>query len=496
MPRPAQWTGPNGRSLVVVSNREPYQHVREPDGSIRVVSSPGGVAVALDALMTERGGVWIAHGSGDADRDVVDHRDCTPVPPDAPAYQLCRIWLSAEEHERYYGGFSNQGLWPLCHMAHVQPVFRTEDWLAYRTVNQRFAAAIADHVRRSGAPVFIQDYHLALVAHQLRRLIPDPRIALFWHIPFPTPERLRMCPWRKDVLSGLLGNDFLAFQLEEDKENFLRALRQELSAAVHVDRVFFRGQDTRVAAVPIGVDFGEIQRMAVDPSLPELTACLSRDFGLDDPDVDIVGLGVDRLDYTKGIAERLEAIDQLLTLRPDLRGRFAFVQIGVPSRSELPAYADVEGRIDAMVAAINARHRAASGRGPIRYRKTALDMPGLVALYRRAHLCVVSSLHDGMNLVAKEFVAARVDEDGVLVLSEMTGAARELREALLVNPYYIDGFARALEAAVTMPRGERPRRMRALRRTVARHDVFRWASEILDGFAHHASAFAAAARLT
>jgi trehalose 6-phosphate synthase len=469
------------RPLVVVSNREPYMHSRQPDGTIRWAPTTGGVAVALDALMRERGGTWIAHGAGNADRDVVDARDRVRVPPDAPAYTLKRIWLSPEEERRYYGGFANEGLWPTCHTAHVRPVFRSEDWVEYRAVNARFAEAIAAELPDSSAAVFIQDYHLALVAAELRRRGTGARTALFWHIPWPHPDRLRMCPWRREIMGGLLANDLLAFQLERDRRNFLMCVRDEMP--VHIDRgeVRMEGRSTHVVSAPIGVDFDRIAAVASDPTLAEETAWLRRTLRLDDPGTTVVGVGVDRLDYTKGIPERLEAIDRLLTSRPELRGRLAFVQVGVPSRSKLGSYAEIERQIDDQVEDINMRHGAGPDDGPIRYRKSSLKIRRLVALYRLADFCVVSSLHDGMNLVAKEFVASRDDGDGVLVLSEMTGAAQELRDALMINPYDIDGFARSISKAIDMPPEERRMRMRALRRVVAGRDVFLWASDILQG---------------
>ena len=463
--------------LIVVSNREPYLHQTAEDGSISAVPTTGGVAVALDALMRERGGTWIAHGAGNADREVCDARDCVRVPPGAPAYDLHRVWLTEEEERRYYGGFSNEGLWPLCHMAHVKPVFRAEDWAAYQTVNRRFAEAIAGDLSDPSTPVFIQDYHLALVAAELRRLQPRARTALFWHIPWPNPDTLRMCPWRRELLEGLLANDLLAFQVERDRRNFLAAVREELRLDTARGIVTIGGRRVNVVATAIGVDFDRISAIGRDPRLLVEKERLRRELGLSVP---IVGVGVDRLDYTKGIPERLDAIDRLLTARPDLASRFAFVQIGVPSRSRLQSYASLEAEIDARVAEINTRHGRSATDGPIRYRKSALKLRRLVALYQLADFCIVSSLHDGMNLVAKEFVAARHDEGGVLVLSELTGAAQELKDAVIINPYDGEGFTRAIEHAIDMPAEEQVARMRRMRRVVAGHDVFVWASEILD----------------
>jgi alpha,alpha-trehalose-phosphate synthase [UDP-forming] len=477
--RDAFWQPDCSRSavLIVVSNREPYLHQTAEDGSVTAVPTTGGVSVALDALMRERGGTWIAHGAGDADRMACGDGDRVRVPPDAPAYDLHRVWLTEDEEAHYYGGFSNEGLWPLCHMVHVKPVFRAEDWAAYQAANRRFAEAIASDLTDISIPVFIQDYHLALVARELRALKPDARIALFWHIPWPPPDQLRMCPWRRELLEGLLANDLLAFQLERDRRNFLAAVREELRLDTTRGIVQIGGHTANVVAAPIGVDFDRITQMARDPRLLVERDRLRRELRISAP---IVGIGVDRLDYTKGIPERLDALDRLLTERPELRTEMVFVQVGVPSRSKLESYAAIEQEIDGRIAAINARHGRSAVDGPIRYRKSALKLRRLVALYQLADFCIVSSLHDGMNLVAKEFVAARQDERGVLVLSELTGSAQELKDAVIINPYDADGFTRAIARAIEMPAEEQRVRMRRMRQAIAGHDVFVWASGILE----------------
>jgi trehalose 6-phosphate synthase len=468
------------RPLIVVSNREPYLHNEDQEGRIVVKAATGGVAVALDALMRERGGVWIAHGAGSADRLVVDAADKVRVPPDNPSYVLRRLWIEEHTFAAYYGGLANEGLWPLCHVVDVRPKFRTEDWDAYTEVNARFAAAIDAEVGPSEAPVFIQDYHLALVAPALRKLRPAARTALFWHIPWPYPDRLRICPWRRELVAGLLANDLIAFQLERDRRNFLMAAEDELHAEVEIEssRVRHAGRVSTVVSVPIGVDFDRIQSFLADPSLPAEQQRLRT---LLDLRADIIGLGVDRLDYTKGIPERLDALDLLMTRRPELRGRLTFVQIGVPSRSELESYGAIEAEIAQRVTEINARWMVAGGSPVISYYTTPLGAFSLAALYRLAHFCIVSSLHDGMNLVAKEFVAARDDERGVLVLSALAGAAQELEDAVMINPYDVDAFAGALAAAIDMPAGEQARRMKTMRKVVAGRNVFNWASDILEG---------------
>jgi trehalose 6-phosphate synthase len=471
---------PPPRPLIVVSNREPYLHTRTETGSISISHATGGVAVALDALMRERGGVWVAHGAGTADRDVVDTRDHVRVPPDQPSYDLRRLRLDEPEFSRYYNGFANEGLWPLCHVVDVRPQFRPEDWAAYVSVNDRFAGAVDEELGSSGAAVFIQDYHLALVAPALRRRRPLARTALFWHIPWPYPDRLRICPWAREILSGLLANDLLAFQLDRDRRNFLLAVEEELGAEVEIEssRVRFEDRISTVVSVPIGVDYDRIQGMAADQALANEQLRLRRLFELEAP---FIGIGVDRLDYTKGIPERLAALDEVVRRRPELRGRLTFVQIGVPSRSALESYSAIESEIDGRVAELNRRHAVPGGPPLVHYHKVPLTISSLVALYRLANFCIVSSLHDGMNLVAKEFVAARDDEDGVLVLSALAGAAHELTDALIINPYDTAGFANALIAALDMPEEQRRARMRAMRRVVAGRNVFSWASDILEG---------------
>lgn len=470
--------GEVGRSaggLVVVSNREPYIHEQQPDGSIRVRATAGGVAVALDALMRERGGVWVAHGAGSADHLVTDDRDSIEVPADAPAYRLRRLWLSADEEAGYYAGFANGALWPLCHQAHVRPVFKADQWETYRSVNRRFAEAAAVEAPAE-ASVFLNDYHLALVAPYLRALRPRLRTAIFWHIPWPDPDRLRICPWRREIMEGMLANDLVAFQLPRDRRHFIDSAIEELGASASGETVYFGDRPVRVAAIPIGADFDRISAILAEGGLEAAMRRQSQALALDGK---IVGIGVDRLDYTKGIPERIAAIGRVLDGDPGLADRFAFVQIGVPSRDEVAGYAEISAAIERQIAAINTRYGRSATDGPIRYLKQSLPLPELVAIYRRADFCIVSSLHDGMNLVAKEFVAARDDHGGVLILSELAGAAQELAEALIINPYDERGFTAAIVRAVTMPEWEVRRRMQALRRRVAGRDVLAWASDVL-----------------
>jgi trehalose 6-phosphate synthase len=406
----------------------------------------------------------------------VDERNSVQVPPDAPAYRLRRLWLSQAEEEGYYAGFANSALWPLCHQAHVRPQFKPTDWAMYQAVNRRFADTVAIEAPPDSS-VFLNDYHLALVAGYLRERRPQLRTALFWHIPWPDVDRLRICPWRKEIVTAMLSNDLVAFQLPRDQRNFLAAVAEEIGASTSGEAVYYGDRTVRVLSIPIGADFDRITEILNTPELPERMKTFAEEWQLPGA---IVGIGVDRLDYTKGIPERIAAIERMLTRHPDLAPRFRFVQIGVPSREEVPGYAEISAEIEGQIARVNARYGRAPHDGPIKYVKESFALKELVALYRLANFCIVSSLHDGMNLVAKEFVAARDDLDGVLILSELAGAAQELGEAVIINPYDEQGFTAAIERAIEMPVWERRRRMQALRRRVAGRDVLAWASDILD----------------
>ena len=472
---------PQARPLVVVSNREPYLHSQEVDGRLTVKPATGGVAVALDALMRERGGVWIAHGAGSADQLVVDAADKVMVPPENPSYALRRLWLEEPTFSAYYGGFANEGLWPLCHVVDVRPKFRSEDWAAYQDINARFAAAIHDEIGSSEAPVFIQDYHLALVAPALRTLRPDTRTALFWHIPWPYPgspsdlpvaarARGRAAGQRPARVSGRARSPQLP---DGGRGGARRRGRVRVVARAVRTAVTAPWSPCRSAWTTTGFRASPQTRCCHRSS----SACASCS------DCVPTSSGWASIGWTtpKGIPERLDALDALMTRRPELRGKLTFVQIGVPSRSDLESYSAIEAEISQRIADINARHRVPGGSPVVTYYTTALGAFSLVALYRLAHFCIVSSLHDGMNLVAKEFVAARDDERGVLVLSELAGAAQELDDAVIINPYDVDAFASALSRAIDMPAPEQMARMRAMRKVVAGRNVFNWASDILEG---------------
>jgi trehalose 6-phosphate synthase len=466
------------RRFIVVSNREPYSH-HHAEGGIRWVRNAGGLTVALDAVARAMGGTWIAHGSGSADRDTVDAYDRVACPPERPAYTLRRLWLDAQDHERYYAGFSNSALWPLCHIVYVRPSFRLEDWERYRDVNRRFAEATLAEVGSDPALVFIQDYHLAMVAPYLKAARPDLQVALFWHIPWPNDEVFRRLPWRAELIEGLLANDLIGFHIRLHALNFLDSVAQTLEARVDAERLAVDrgGKRTWVRPIPISVDAEEIAALAEDPATRTAERALRERHGLEGVRI---GLGVDRLDYTKGIPERLEAVERLFEKRPEWNGRFAFVQVGVPSRIELDEYRSVQERTRALAARINQRFPRPGG-PTVLLIEDNLDFRELLAWYRTADLCAVTSLHDGMNLVAKEYVAASTDLNGTLVLSPFTGAARELERAWIVTPYDRDGLADTLHAALSEPDEARRDRMAALLETVRRWNIHDWVIGVLDG---------------
>lgn len=465
-----------GYHLVVVSNREPYVHRLEA-GRIVCERPVSGLVTALEPVMRACGGTWIAHGSGNADREVADAAGRLAVPPDAPAYTLRRMWVSKEDEEDYYYGFANQALWPLCHIVFQRPVFRVEHWGAYRRVNRQFAEAVLDETRGQPAIVLIQDYHFALLPRMLREAAPELLIAQFWHIPWPNREAFRICPWGEEILDGLLGNDLLGFHIRYHCQNFLESVASAMEARVDLEQscITRRGQTTFVRPFPISLDIDAISEQARAPETLSRAAALRARLGLEGQRI---LLGVDRIDYTKGIPERLRAFDRLLQTHPEYLGKVCFVQIGAPSRSRIPTYKALAAEVDSLVADINWKYGSGHW-APVIYLDVAHPPEEVLAFYRLADVCVVSSLHDGMNLVAKEFVAARPDLDGVLVLSRFTGVARELEEALQVNPYAVDELAAAMHQALSLEPNERRARMSALRDTVQRNNIYRWAGKIV-----------------
>ena len=465
-----------GEDVVVVSNREPYIHQHKGE-RIEVQRPASGLVTALEPIMRACSGTWIAHGSGSGDREVVDKNDRVSVPPDKPAYQIRRVWLSKEEEAGYYYGFANEGMWPLCHIAHVRPTFRSGDWAQYVAVNRKFAKAVAEEAKTKNPIVLVQDYHFALLPQMIREELPEATIITFWHIPWPNPESFAICPWRSEVLAGMLGSSILGFHTQFHCNNFVDTVDRFLEARVDREsfNVSFGGKLTAVRRYPISIAWPpeeEVMQKSVPDCRTEIRKAndLPLEHGL--------GIGVDRLDYTKGILERFRAIERLLELNPEWVGRFTFVQIAAPTRSGIEEYEHHEVQVRAMAAHINSRF-GQTGSPPIVLKVEHHEPREVYEYFRAADLCFVSSLHDGMNLVAKEFVAARDDERGVLILSQFTGAARELPEALIVNPYDADQCAAALHMALTMPATECRDRMRLMRGLVAEFNVFRWAGRML-----------------
>jgi trehalose-6-phosphate synthase len=462
--------------FVVVSNREPYVHSFSGDEIITQVPASG-LTVALDPMMQACGCTWIAHGGGDADRRVVDSNNKVGVPPGEPKYSLKRVWLSKEEEDGYYYGFSNQALWPLCHIVYTRPVFEEYQWNIYQKVNDLFAQSVLDEIGDKKAFVFIQDYHLALLSRLIRKRNTKVITAQFWHIPWPNPQAFRRCPWQEQILDGLLGNDMLGFHVRSQCNNFLQTVDRAIEARVDWEKyeVTFGGRTTAVHPFPISVDFDAIsQESGAQDTATEMKRLKIR-LGLRQQ---AIGVGMDRIDYTKGIPERLKALDRLLQKYPDYKEKFVFIEAGVPSRVHIPEYKRLNDEIDSIVEDINWRRGTAEWK-PIVYLRELISPVTLMALRRIADFFVVSSLHDGMNLVAKEFVASRIDEDGVLILSPFTGAARELTDALQVNPFATDYFAESIRTALEMPKVERQRRMRKMREVVRENNIYKWSADIV-----------------
>jgi trehalose-6-phosphate synthase len=467
-----------GGRLFVVSNREPYIHVRK-GRALEVVVPPSGLVTALEPVLRACDGTWIAHGSGNADLELVDSHDSLRVPPEDPQYSLRRVWLNKAEEEGYYYGFSNEGLWPLCHIAHTRPIFRASDWQYYVAVNQKFADAVLNEIEGTSKPiVLIQDYHFAILPRLIKQKRPDARVAIFWHIPWPNSEAFAICPWQKELLDGLLGADLIGFHIQQHCNNFLQSVDKTLESRVDWENFSAQRLDhiTSVRPFPISVEMREPDTAEEDkvPAYIERSVLL-KSLGITAP---FMGVGVDRVDYTKGILERFLAIERFLDKYTSYQGQFTFVQIGAPSRTHIKRYHDLMGELEAEAERINWRFQTEKWK-PIVFLTRQHTHSEIRGYYRVADLCLVTSLHDGMNLVAKEFLAARHDERGVLILSCFTGAAQELRDALIVNPYDIDQTAEAIHVALEMDPQDKQFRMQRMRKAVREHNVYYWAGNLI-----------------
>ncbi|MFA5038803.1 MAG: trehalose-6-phosphate synthase [Candidatus Omnitrophota bacterium] len=463
--------------FIVVSNRQPYVHLYKK-GKIEYIRGAGGVITALDPVMQASSGLWVAQGSGDADKKVADQQGKIKVPPDDPSYTLKRVWLTKEEENGYYFGYSNESIWPLCHLAFQRPVFRQEDWASYQKVNEKFADAVLSEIGDKKAFVWIQDYHLCLLPKYLKEKAGNQLIiAHFWHIPWPTYEIFRICPQKRQILEGLLSNDLLGFHIRYHCDNFITAVDRELETKIDRERfsVVKGGHETLIRPYPISVDFEGINKVAGSENVALAQKALIEEFHLEGQKI---LLGVDRIDYTKGIPERILAVDRLLEKQPQLKEKITLLQVGEISRLHIPRYKALNDEINALVEQVNWKHSTDVWKPVILVRRH-LSFQELLALYRSCHVCLVSSLHDGMNLVAKEFASSRTDNLGCLVLSQFTGASRELTDAVLVNPYDREDISDGIWTGLNLSEDEQQKKMLKIRQVVQTNNIFRWAGKII-----------------
>jgi trehalose-6-phosphate synthase len=464
------------RLLIVVSNREPYMHIHDGRG-IECIRPASGMVTAMEPILAACGGLWIASGSGDADKDVVDDHDKLKVPPENPKYTLRRIWVSKEEEEHYYYGFANEGLWPLCHVVHTRPVFREEDWKYYQLVNRKFANSILEEVKGENKPfILIQDYHFALLPAMIKETRPDARVSIFWHIPWPNPESFGICPWQNEILAGMLGADLIGFHTQYHCNNFLSTVNKSLESRITWENftVTIGDHTTRVNPFPISIAFTLKDHITGSDETVAVSSLL-KNYGIT---TQLLGIGVDRIDYTKGILERFLAIERFLDKNPDYQGKFTFVQIGAPSRTLIKSYSDLVEGVEAESQRINKKFQS-NGWKPILMLGQHHSHEEIQPFYNAASFCMVTSLHDGMNLVAKEFVASRNNHTGVLILSRFTGAAQELSGSLIVNPYDTEEMADSIKTALEIPLKEQQERMDQMRETILRNNIYYWAANLL-----------------
>lgn len=464
------------RKLVVVSNREPYMHIRS-GREIKCITPASGMVTALEPILKACGGLWIASGSGDADRETVDENDKVQVPPYEGKYTLRRVWLTKEQENHFYYGFSNEGLWPLCHIAHTRPTFRIEDWEQYKAVNQIYAKAVIEEIKNEEEPfILVQDYHFALLPGLIKQERPDAKVAIFWHIPWPNPESFGICPWQRELLSGMLGADLVGFHTQYHCNNFLETVNNALESRVLWENfsVKIGNHFTMVKPFPISIAF-TLKDYDNTNGGRHTPAELLRQHGVN---AEFMAVGVERIDYTKGLIEKFLAVERFLDKYPEYQGRFTLVQLGAVSRALLKTYSDTVNAVENEINRINWKFKARSWQ-PILFLKKHHSHAEITPYYRSANLCMVTSLHDGMNLVAKEFIAARDHNDGVLILSRFAGASHELHGALIVNPYDIEQSADAIKAALEMPEELQMQKMKQMRRMIMNHNVYSWAASIL-----------------
>lgn len=466
-----------GAPIFMVSNREPYMHIKKAK-VVECIMPASGVITGVEPVMKACGGTWVAHGAGEMDKEMVDAQDRVRVPPTEPVYTLRRVWLNKEEENGYYYGFSNEGLWPLCHIAHTRPIFREKDFRHYQAVNEKFAQALLEEIKETRSPlILVQDYHFALLPRLVKKARPDARIALFWHIPWPNPEAFGICPWQRELIYGMLGADLIGFHIQFHCNNFLETVERALESRIDRERfaVLHQGHTSFVKPFPISIPF---KQPPADANPGTLLAAREQLLREHDIHAEFIGVGVDRLDYTKGIFERFLSIERFFEKYPSYLEKFTFIQLGAPSREHIERYRRFIDTIAAEADRINWKLQTKTWR-PIVFLKGYHSHQEIEPYYQSASLCLVTSLHDGMNLVAKEFIHSRWDEDGVLILSQFAGASRELNAALLINPYDIEQVAEAIHYALEMDEEERTRRMRRLRNILQENNIYRWAASLI-----------------
>jgi alpha,alpha-trehalose-phosphate synthase [UDP-forming]/trehalose-phosphatase len=470
-------------NLIIVSNREPYIH-KKTGQHIKVEAPAGGLTASIDEVMRTIGGTWVAWGSGTADRETVDDKDHVYVPPKHPSYVLKRVWLEEEEINNFYHGYSNHVLWPLCHISLDRVYFRKKYWYDYIRSNEKFAKAVLEEVSPRSV-VWIHDYHLCIVPKILREKYPELAISHFWHIPWPNYSVFRICPQSKEILESLLKNNIIGFQLPLFSRNFMECVKESIEQA-DVDfknsTITHKGHTTRVKDFPISVDFDKFNELAQSLKTINTMQLFKQRYHLTKK---YIGIGVDRLEYTKGLIKRLQAIDLFFERYPKFIERFTFIQIAVPTRMKEP-YVSYKASVEGLVRKINRKY-ARGNWNPIIYRDIKAEHKDLVVFYRLADVAVISSIYDGMNLVAKEFVASRIDRKGVLLLSEFAGAAEELEGAILVNPYDIEEFSDGIKTVLELPARDKASRMKTLRRQVKDKDIYNWICDILKDMVLHYS---------
>ena len=457
--------------VVVIANREPYAHEWTTGGKVIVQRPASGLVTGLEPTLRASGGLWIAYGGGSADRLHSDPMGRLAVPPESPEYTLRRLWIEEEQYERYYSGFANEALWPLCHMAHTQPSFRMADWQSYQAVNETFARAAVEETAAGGL-LLVQDYHFALVPRLMREQAPHVVTSLFWHIPWPSSEMIGICPWKETLLAGMLGADTLGFHTRQYCLNFLDTVQRFLECRVDYDdmSVSYEGHRTLVRPYPISVEWPYPAATRGEGALLRRSLGISADAH--------VSVGVDRADYTKGLLERVYAVEQLLEETPSLIGKYVFVQLASPTRTRIRRYQQLTDDLKEAVDRVNDRFGTDTWK-PIVLQMRTFSPEEVRQYYAMADSALVTPLHDGMNLVAKEYVAACEDGDGALVLSIFAGAAKELDGALLVNPYDTQQVAQMILRAIRMPLAERRARMEGMREQIASHSIYDWSEKLL-----------------